>query len=805
MKTLTSIFKFSTCIQLLVVVFVSLYGQDALSQTSKEVPLVLDTLPLQLNSLQGETITLTFDQPIDQVLSRNLNVVNLHVDGNKIIVEGKTPGRTGLKITAQGKDYFVGYRVNHPDGTIPGMPDYLSVASVSEDSEADLAFWKDVHTGLTNKAMDIRYIYINGGPFTGWTQWGINRPEQFSTESLRHGLIPFFVYYNIPDSDEDFQIDSAHVNDPAYMTAYFNNLNLFLNKAKSVMQDELFGVILEPDFLGYIKQYLKSSPADQFVTCVALDTIAPGAGNVQTLVERINHTINQKKEEGYNIYFGWQLNLWSTPIEGINNVIRATDAMGYALGRKAIQSSAEQTALFGIKAGILSNDASFISIDKYGLDAGSVDTLDPANSTWFFNSDHWHNYLLFANTLYKSSGFPIILWQLPIGRINKTTTVSAYTNQPFPVLPDTTRYYEDSTPDFFLGDTFEAEDSLRVNYFSQNLYKDTTIQVHGAAIKWGEHMGSTAQSGIISTMFGAGVGASTSGIGNPPTDAYFWVQKVQEYYLNGVEPINWAIFHPCYGADSCLPYLRITYPIQDDHLVKSELEEMQIQLVAFHATQSLQTVKLTIQGNTIDLDPSGMTHTCLWTPPAYGTYTLIGQASDGTHTVTDTCTFSYLPFNPELCGIPLWHKDTAYTQAGNLVSWDGNIYKNAWWTQGEKPGVGAPTNNPWKYQQPCPVTLGTPEEPGASNTLTTAQVYPNPTKNSCNILLNNTLPGTRWLVNLKDIYGKEVIPIQRFLSRDRDLHFRLNLNGLKPGIYFLELNSDSQRIVKKVVIDGRCD
>jgi hypothetical protein len=34
------------------------------------------------------------------------------------------------------------------------------------------------------------------------------------------------------------------------------------------------------------------------------------------------------------------------------------------------------------------------------------------------------------------------------------------------------------------------------------------------------------------TLRGAGVGASTDGVGNPPTDDYFWIQKVQEYYQN---------------------------------------------------------------------------------------------------------------------------------------------------------------------------------------------------------------------------------------------------------------------------------
>lgn len=785
----------------LILLFILLPGLRIMAQDCKKTSLALDSLPLQLNSNAGEEVMYTFDKTLTGVHSRNLDVVTFIINGNQLKVQGNRPGRTGLKITAEGQDYYVGYRVNHTDGSMPGMPDYLSVASVSEDSEADLAFWKDIQPGLKNKAMDIRYIYLNGGPFFGWTTWGINRPETFATESLKHGLIPFFVFYNIPDTMETYPIDSAHVNDPTYMTAYFNNLNLFLIKAHSILQGELFGIILEPDFLGYIKQNGHVSSPDQFITCVAADTIAPGAGNVKTLVERINQTIDQKKQQGYNIIFGWQLNLWPTPVAGVNNVIRATDAMGYTLGRKAIQSSSEQTTLFGIQAGMLTHNASFISLDKYGLDAGSTDTLDPADATWFFNNDHWHNYLLFANTIFKSSGFPVVLWQLPIGRINSTTTVSAYTNQPFPPLSNTTSHYEDSTPDFFLGDTFIAEDTLRISYFGQNLYQDPTLGAHGDTIIWGSHMNAAAQSGVICAMFGAGVGASTSGIGNPPTDSYFWVQKVQEYYLNGAIPIEWDFFNDCYGQDTCYPHISISYPIDGEQMIKSEPETVGISLVAFSSTADLQYVKLTVDGNTVELDPSGYAHSYTWTPPGFGSFTIIGHTSDGTYTAHDTCTFTFLKFEPATCGLPLWNKDTAYTKPGHMVSWDGNIYRNDWWTQGEKPGAGAPSDNPWKYQGPCPATLGTPEMPGVPDNRTEAVVYPNPVHNKiCHVLIRNSSAGTKWGLQLTDNTGRNVTRYREYQGNTQDLSIVVHLPDLPRGIYFLKMVSDHQIMIKKLVL-----
>jgi len=764
--------------------------------------LVLDSLPLQLNLNEGSTETFTFDKEISAVLSRNLNVVDISVSGDKVTITGVNSGRTGLKITAQGKDYFMGFRVNHSDGTMPGMPDYLSVASVSEDTEPDLEFWKDIQPGLKNKSMDIRYIYINGGPFTGWTSWDPDRPGKFATESLRHGLIPFFVFYNIPDSMENFSIDSAHVCDPAYMNAYFGNLGLFLDKTQSVMQGELFGVILEPDFLGYIKQGGNVLTPDQFITCVGRDTIAAGAGNIRTLVERINASINLKKQLGYNVLFGWQFNLWATPFNGVNNIIRATDKVGYSLGRQAIRWSAEQTTLFGIAAGVLSNASSFISIDKYGLDAmGHHDTIDPALSTWFFNNDHWHNYLYFAQSIHLTSGYPVILWQLPIGHINVTKTISAYTGEQFIPLNNTSRHFEDSTPDFFLGDTFMAGDDLRMNYFSENICHDTTLKVNGDFITWGRHMEATRQSGVVSAMFGAGVGISTSGIGNPPTDQYFWIQKVQGYYLDGPVPLNWGMFNDCYGSASCPPNVSISFPAKEEHLIRSELKTVEIKLLAWSPAGELQALKVTIDGATTDIDPSGFTHVHLWTPPHYGTYTIIAWATDGTNSSNDTCVFEYAKFDPALCGYPLWNKDSIYQNAGNTVSWDGNIYQNKWWTKGDEPGTGVQWDSPWAYLGPCPIGLGLQEFQGDPGSRIHVSVYPNPVQyRSCTIHITHAPSGTNWIVHVKDHTGRDVQAPISIRSEHTEHEQRITLPSLTPGIYFMEIASDHGIIVKKLVI-----
>lgn len=47
-------------------------------------------------------------------------------------------------------------------------------------------------------------------------------------------------------------------------------------------------------------------------------------------------------------------------------------------------------------------------------------------------------------------------------------------------------------------------------------------------------MQDAAASGVIAVLFGAGVGASTNGVGAPPSDGYWWITKVQQYYRQPV-------------------------------------------------------------------------------------------------------------------------------------------------------------------------------------------------------------------------------------------------------------------------------
>jgi hypothetical protein len=492
--------------------------------------------------------------PVFDVSTNNPGVVRVTLrDGAALTLSGLSAGRASVRIleTTSNTVRYVGVRVLNGDGTVPGLPAYLAVGSVSEDTTSDLGFWQQFSSGPENRRADIRYIYLNGGPQDGWSTWSGTpggRASDYILNSRTLGMIPFFVFYNIPDSSEGYQIDLAHAQDPVYMAAYFSNLALALGLINQESPDDLVGMILEPDFIGYLAQNSGQAPsAIAAATHAAYDSGVLSAGvdptfpnTIAGLVSAINYTIAKLSPQ---VQFGWQINLWASPPGGWTTpvpntgLIHLTESSGIAVGRSQIAAEAAAIAKYYIQAGILSYGASCVSIDKYGLDAVGADSdaaQDPADSVWFWNNDLWQNYLTFVASIHTTTSLPVMLWQIPVGRINSSLAMNPYDlSGVFPDLTDTNQQYEDSAPDFFLGDTF-ATSGARYTYFSANLGGDPLVSPGLGTVTWGSHMQDAAASGVVAVLFGAGVGASTNGVGSPPTDGYWWIAKIQQYYLQPV-------------------------------------------------------------------------------------------------------------------------------------------------------------------------------------------------------------------------------------------------------------------------------
>lgn len=486
------------------------------------------------------------------VVSSNTSAVKASiVNGKQLQLQAVGGGRSGIKITesVSGAIRQFGVRVKEADDTLSPLPNYLALGQVSEDSDGDLAFWDATSDDDTNKRVDVRYIYINGGPLeNGWQSWNPSDPgkrvKTYIKESLKRGIVPYFVYYNIPDSDENYSLDLQHINDTTYMEAYYKDLVFFLETCDAYDNGDTVGIILEPDFIGYMMQNSGKSPSEitasgvsaVYSSGVLTQGVDPDFPNtLEGIVKSINYIISTKYPTAQ---FGWQFNTWSysngVPGAGL---MHATETMGFESGRAFIKNAAIETANYYMSAGILSYGADFISIDKYGLDGAyeSGASANPASSKWLWNSDLWSNYLYYTKTLHETTNKPVTLWQLPVGHLNTSQTISPYTGSLFQDLTNATQNYEDSAPTYFFGDTFIPGTSERLNYFGLNAYGDSKVTVSGNTVTYGSHMQEAVDAGVTLILFGAGVGASTDCVGDPPGDSYWWITKAQQYYKNPVE------------------------------------------------------------------------------------------------------------------------------------------------------------------------------------------------------------------------------------------------------------------------------
>ena len=343
---------------------------------------------------------------------------------------------------------------------------------------------------------------------------------------------------------------------------------------RSAANGATMALVIEPDFLAYMMQSARTAP-EQYNDPGTIEAMThaaytagllpdPCAGNrlpdtLPGFVEAINRgvrylatTTDGTTDKPLNLEYGWKFNLWAYDVPGVNSLMKATDTLGWTAGRTAIANAATAVADWYVKAGILTGETGqtmdFIAMDKYGTDGGATGSgypqttpgyTDPAAGNYFYNADHWNNYLLFAQTLHeKLDDLPVRLWQIPLGHVNQSTyTVGG---QQVSALANTDKKWEDSAVDFFFGDTFTGKSTGRDEAAAVEFFKTdtlgTVVTYDAQTITWSSQLKAAADAGIQMIMFGPGLAGSTQGGGyssDPPLDDWFWASKVKDYYAGG--------------------------------------------------------------------------------------------------------------------------------------------------------------------------------------------------------------------------------------------------------------------------------
>ena len=562
----------------------------------------LDLKPAEFTVTTNRTgvVTTELSSVVDNHCTLTIDTAALAGNGGMVSV---CIENTGATTTTAAR--YLGIVVKDRDGNVPTLSETLTIGAVNENNAPGQQFFrgdtvvyteKEVQKEMANRVgfqqLDSQYIYLNGGPLTqpngqpndaAWRKssggYDGKKLIQSVRESMKFGALPTVVYYNIMCPNESQQVALDNIKNEPFLVGYFEDLKFTIQTIRSIANGATVAMVIEPDFLAYMMQSAKSGSTYADPSTIEAMTQAaytagllpdPGASErlpntLPGFVEAINRgmrylatTTEGTTDVPFNLEYGWKFNLWAYEVPGVSSLMKATDSLGWEDGRTAIANAAQAVAAWYEKAGILTGEPgktmNFIAIDKYGIDGGAYVSTEPnkypqtkpgytnpAEGNYFYNADHWNNYLLFAQTLHeKLEDLPVRLWQIPIGHVNASTY--AVDGTQVPALPNVYQKWEDSAVDFFFGDTFTGKSDGRdpttaVEFFTTD-HAGTVVTYNEQTqlITWSNQLKAAADAGIEMIMFGPGLPDATQGGGyssDPPYDNWFWASKVKDYYADG--------------------------------------------------------------------------------------------------------------------------------------------------------------------------------------------------------------------------------------------------------------------------------
>jgi GH18 family chitinase len=491
------------------------------------------------------TYTFTFQtigayNPNYTVLIKDNSFFNYSTSGNVLTINASRGGLTGLGIKENqtGRTRYIGLAVKDWTGMVPKFPPYVMISNLTQYFPASLPFYKDIRNGNAddNKRMDGGWYYYYPAYLTN----GIL--DVYIRNSLRFGIQSAFAWYNL--SADNPVVDSSDMVNVPFLETYFTELMQLMNHCDSVMHGVPININIEPDFIGYM---IKDYPTMVSLVSPCSTNAAISAGvltgsdpafpnNLKGFCEEMAYII---KKYYPSAAIGWAYPIWAAA----HNT--GTGEMHLASG--IIAGDFGQLGETAVALG-MNYLTDYISIEGWGYDGGydigegSTAYTNPSGSSWFWNMQHWDNYLMAANILNQSTGLGIIL-NGNSGHIDSSLAQSPayyHSNNKFPSLVDTTSAYEDSAPDFFFGDTMYVSSGNRLAWFSTIASGDTAgLSVNGNTVIWNQHITKAAQDGVIGISFGPGEGIDTHNTPDPntnpvsvPSDQYWWMVKAQRYYKN---------------------------------------------------------------------------------------------------------------------------------------------------------------------------------------------------------------------------------------------------------------------------------
>jgi hypothetical protein len=279
-----------------------------------------------------------------------------------------------------------------------------------------------------------RYQYLAGGANTGsgWATWNTNGDfaRFYIEDSVANGIIPVFTYYMLLQSSPGGGSESAanftNLNNTATMTAYYNDLALFFQKAGAFGGQKVV-LHVEPDLWGYMQQRSTNDDAKTVPAKVSETGIPLLAGLPSNVSGYARAIVKLRDTYAPNVILGYHISVWGTSIDiALSN---PPDAQVDTLGSRAAAFYNSLGSNFDIAFAEFSDRDSGFYQYVYG---------DSGRSWW--DAADFGRHVRFLGRFSSVAGKRIVLWQIPLGN----TLMRAQNNS--------TGHYQDNRPEWLLNE-----------------------------------------------------------------------------------------------------------------------------------------------------------------------------------------------------------------------------------------------------------------------------------------------------------------------------------------------------------------
>jgi hypothetical protein len=307
-----------------------------------------------------------------------------------------------------------------------------------------------------------RYQYLAGGVNTGggWATWNPNGDfaRYYIEDSVANGIIPVFTYYMIFQSapgggGNESNAVYTNLNNTATMTAYYNDLKLFFQKAAAFPGHRVV-LHVEPDMWGFMQQRSSGDDARTVTARVSDTGLAELAGlpnNVSGVAQAI---VRLRDTYASNVILGYHISVWGTGVDiGLQNPSDAT-----------VDTLAQRAAAFYTSLGV-SYDIAFTEFSDRDSAFKQYVYGDGGASWW--DAEDFRRSTRFLGGFSTATGRRIVMWQIPVGN----TKMRAVNN--------TWSHYQDNRPEWLL---------------------DEAARTHLAAYR---------DAGVVAFLFGGGASGTT--------------------------------------------------------------------------------------------------------------------------------------------------------------------------------------------------------------------------------------------------------------------------------------------------------